>query len=158
MSNLRISNLRLAFGAAVLGLLFTAPGCVQHIHKHRPTPRIVHSGPPPHAPAHGYRHKLATHGLELVFDTELGAYAVVGHPGHFFHAGRYYRRVVSGRNGSVWHVTGSFGRGWKVVRVDRLPASLRLAFARAGHHKHGKKDKHAKKHKRRDRHPAKHDY
>jgi hypothetical protein len=52
-------------------------------------------GPPPHAPAHGYRrkHHDAHHGgdLELVFDSGLGVYVVIGFPSHYWLDGTYYR-------------------------------------------------------------------
>ena len=32
--------------------------------------RVYRHGPPPHAPAHGYRHKQ--HGVELVYDSGRG--------------------------------------------------------------------------------------
>ncbi|MFQ5585276.1 MAG: hypothetical protein ACE5GF_00390, partial [Thermodesulfobacteriota bacterium] len=41
-------------------------------------------GPPPHAPAHGYRHKHR-HGVELMFDGGLGVYIAVGLSGIYFH-------------------------------------------------------------------------
>jgi len=47
-------------------------------------------GPPPHAPAHGYRHRLPD-GVELVYDAGLGVYVVIGYPDYYFLDGRYYR-------------------------------------------------------------------
>ncbi|GAI19521.1 unnamed protein product, partial [marine sediment metagenome] len=46
-------------------------------------------GPPPHAPAHGYRHKHQ--GVELVYDSGRGVYVVVDFPLHFYFKGHYYR-------------------------------------------------------------------
>ncbi|MEE9551944.1 MAG: hypothetical protein V3V89_02760, partial [Gammaproteobacteria bacterium] len=46
-------------------------------------------GPPPHAPAHGYRHKH--HGHDLEFDSHLGVYVVVGLASVYFLDGLYYK-------------------------------------------------------------------
>src|SRR5262245_650986 len=49
-----------------------------------------HGGPPPWAPAHGYRHKqhraYQSHegSVELVFDSGIGVYAVVGFPNYYW--------------------------------------------------------------------------
>ena len=40
-------------------------------------------GPPPHAPAHGYRHKHQ-HGVELEYDSGIGAYISCRTPRHLF--------------------------------------------------------------------------
>ena len=75
---------------------------------------VVHkAGPPAHAPAHGYRHKHHS-GPELRFDSGLGVYIVVGHPGIYFYDGRFLR--IHDR---VWKVSATldgayllgFGRG-----------------------------------------------
>ena len=78
-------------------------GCVHHHHhsgKGASGPVVLKkAGPPPHAPAHGYRHKHE-HGVELVFDSQLGVYVVVGWKDHFFSAGRYYRDRILARGGT----------------------------------------------------------
>ena len=48
-------------------------------------------GPPPHAPAHGHRHKLRGHGGSLTFDSGLGVYVVVGHGDLFYWRDHFYR-------------------------------------------------------------------
>ena len=45
-------------------------------------------GPPPHAPAHGYRHKNQD-GIQLQFDNNLGVYIVITMPGVYFYNGFY---------------------------------------------------------------------
>ena len=124
----------------VIGAIGVLPSCITHHHHGRvPTAVVAHrSGPPPHAPAHGYRHKHATHAgdIDLVFDSGLGLYVVVGRPGHYFHRDRYYRQVESG-----WRVSARIDTGWAVVTLRELPLGLA---------------KKAAKSKRRGPHPAKH--
>lgn len=70
--------------------VFLAPllvsGCVHH---HYNEPGYSRGGPPPHAPAHGYRHKHYNH--DLVFDSGLGVYVVLGRPDYYFWDNRYFR-------------------------------------------------------------------
>ena len=75
-------------------------------------------GPPPHAPAHGYRHKH--HGLELVFDAEPGVYVVVGFPHHYYCRGHYYWY-----RGPMWEMSTRIDGPWKPVSEDKLPPGLR---------------------------------
>lgn len=75
-------------------------------------------GPPPHAPAHGYRHKH--HGVELVYDSELGVYVVVDFPDHFYFKGRYYRF------GELhWEVGVHIDGPWESISAETLPPGLR---------------------------------
>ena len=77
-------------------------------------------GPPPHAPAHGYRHKLHHHGgLQIAFDSGLGVYAVVNHPDLFFWEDQFYR--LSDR---AWHVSAYLDHGWVSIGTSRLPRHL----------------------------------
>ncbi len=76
-------------------------------------------GPPPHAPAHGYRSKHR-HGANLVYDAALGVYVVAGLRYHYFHDGHFYRF-----HGGIWQV-GVHPKGpWRHVSVKRLPPGLR---------------------------------
>ena len=72
-------------------------------------------GPPPHAPAHGYRrkHQDQHHGgdIELVFDSGLGVYVVVGFPSHYWLDGTYYRE----RSGS-FEIAASIDGPWSTSR------------------------------------------
>ena len=82
-----------------------------HKHKHK-------NGPPPHAPAHGYRHKQ--HGVELVFDSGRGVYVVIDLPNHYYFKGRYYRR------GEIqWEVGVHIDGPWEFISEDELPKGLR---------------------------------
>ena len=87
-------------------------------------PVVVKKGPPPHAPAHGYRHK---HGnVFLVYKSSLGVYVVNGHAGHYFYKNNYYRS-----HKGAWQISVGVGGPWKKVKERKLPKGLR-------HHKHAK--------------------
>ena len=77
-----------------------------------------HNGPPPHAPAHGYRHKHRHQGenLELVFDSDRGVYIVVGVPDRYYWNG-YYLRI----DGDQWYASVNLDRGWELRSGDSLP-------------------------------------
>lgn len=77
------------------------------------------TGPPPHAPAHGYRRKHQG-GAELVFDAPLGVYVVVDQTEIYFSDGWFIRF----RNGG-WQVSASLGGPWKPRDADRVPPGLR---------------------------------
>jgi len=127
--------------ASLLAGLIALAGCVNvHEHDHRQAKR---HGPPPHAPAHGYRHHHRD--VDLRYDVHLGVYVVIGHPHHFFHDGHYYRRVAS-----RWERCGSWKKGdWMRVEVGVVPVTL------ASHYKvKGPKQGKAKGH---GPGPAKHD-
>lgn len=75
-------------------------------------------GPPPHAPAHGYRAKQQGH--ELVYDSGLGVYVVVDLPNVYYYDGIYYRY-----DHDHWYYSTSPGRGWDAYDTDRkLPPGL----------------------------------
>jgi hypothetical protein len=102
-------------------------------------------GPPPHAPAHGYRHKHQHDGVDLVFDAGLGIYGVAGWPDYYWH-GDHFLRWAAGE----WRVSSRIGGTWVVVSNDRVPAKLV-----AKHAKHRKK---THRHHKRGSAPAKHDH
>ncbi len=77
-------------------------------------------GPPPHAPAHGYRHKHQEHGVELVYDSGLGVYVVVELPNHFYFKGHYYRHGET-----QWEIGVHVDGPWEVVAEKSLPKGLR---------------------------------
>jgi hypothetical protein len=80
-------------------------------------PAMKKQGPPPHAPAHGYRHK---HGdVNLVFKSDLGVYLVDGHSGYYFSKNSYYRS----HEGS-WQISAHFEGPWKNVSKSKLPKGL----------------------------------
>ena len=74
-------------------------------------------GPPPHAPAHGYRHK---HGnVILVYQSHLGVYAVDGYKKYYFHEGDFYRS----RKGE-WQVSIYLDGPWRKASELELPKGL----------------------------------
>lgn len=105
---------------AALGIVFSAcGGAVLHTHKTTPAVCGKHAGPPPHAPAHGYRHRHSD-GVELVYRSSIGVYVAVGYSEHYFHKDRYYRLV----DGS-WQVSFRIDKGWTPVPEKKLPPGLR---------------------------------
>jgi hypothetical protein len=83
-------------------------------------------GPPPWAPAHGYRrkHERAYQSrpdtVDLVFDSGLGVYVVVGIPNYYYWDG-VYLRIDSGR----WYRAPYLDARWAPCPVDSLPGNLR---------------------------------
>ena len=102
---------------SVCALLITS-SCSSTGVYHLPGRRVGH-GPPPHAPAHGHRRKQVC-GVELVFDTGLGVYVVVGHPDHYYCDGYFYRLTEG-----VWAMSLRFDGGWAVRAGKPLPPGLR---------------------------------
>jgi len=91
------------------------------------------NGPPPHAPAHGYRAKTPQ-GVNIVFDTQVGVYVVVDLPGSYWLDDRYYRESAQG-----WLVGAGVDGPWAACASSDLPPGLR-EISPAGK-KHGKKSK-----------------
>ena len=79
-------------------------------------------GPPPHAPAHGYRARTGD-GIEIVYDSKLGVYVVFGISSHYYSDGIYYRV-----NGDQWEATSRFHGSWKVVAGYKVPFGLRYGL------------------------------
>ncbi len=90
-------------------------------------------GPPPHAPAHGYRRQHQGH--DLVFDSELGVYAVVGVSSVWFLNGSYFRI-----RGDHWEMSLGTGGPWSVAALSAVPDRLS-----AKRHPHGAPPGQAKK-------------
>jgi hypothetical protein len=84
--------------------------------------RNRHNDPPPHAPAHGYRHKHQhqDRDLQLVFDSDLGVYIVVGMPNRYYWDGHYLRI-----DGDQWYASMNFDRGWELRSDASLPSGMR---------------------------------
>ncbi len=47
-------------------------------------------GPPPHAPAHGYRHKHS-HGVALEYNGKIGVYTVIDFEDHYYQDDNFFR-------------------------------------------------------------------
>ena len=113
--------LRFAELLAALVIVVTVGGCYGVVlAPHHGGPVVVHHpGPPPHAPAHGYRHKHHS-GAEFRFDSQLGVYIVLGQAELYFHDGLFVRI----HNGS-WQVSASFDGPWKSKSTEWVPPGLR---------------------------------
>jgi len=102
-----------------------------------PKPVVVQedNGPPPHAPAYGYRRNHEGDDVVLVFDTSLNVYIVSGYRDTYYSAGQYFRFV----DGS-WEWSVSIATGWTLVADYRnVPSTLCVKHGRGkakGHHKH----------------------
>jgi hypothetical protein len=116
--------------ATLVASVLALAGCI-HVHEHDDG---YEGGPPPWAPAHGYRHKH--HSPDLVFDSEIGVYVVVGHPHVYFYDDHYFR-VVS----SHWERCRDWEKArWKSVDVAVVPVPLAKHYAEKEHgkgHGHG---------------------
>lgn len=111
---------------SVGGVSVKSPG----YHPPPPSSKYGKQGPPPHAPAHGYRHKHPD-GHVLEYDSKIGAYIVVNVPDTYFANDLYLRMSTDGR----WMVSATLGSGWRVALASEIPPKMR-------HSKH--KDKHKK--------------
>jgi len=103
--------------------------------------RYYRNGPPPHAPAHGYRSKYRDH--DMIYDSGIGAYIIVGMPDYYFDNNFYFRF----RDGH-WQISASLGDRWRDTNRYSVPRKLyQSKYKKSKHHKehHGKgKDKHKK--------------
>jgi hypothetical protein len=102
------------------------------------------NGPPAQAPAHGYKHKH--HGHQLVYDTSLGAYIVIGQPNIYFYNNHYYKH-----SNDRWYYSVE-PNNWQHYKDNKLPSGL------SNKYHHGKKDHHKGKNKGKDKHKNKHDH
>jgi len=117
--SIRTIFLGLALGGALLLSAVAGSGCASSSRT-----LVVYSdrhGPPPHAPAHGYRckHRHGHDDVELVYDSALQVYVVVGRSNHYFLDG-YYFRVTDGGWYSCKAVTGP----WVRCSKERVPPGL----------------------------------
>lgn len=89
-------------------------------------------GPPPWAPAHGYRRKHPS-GATLVYDAGLGVYVVAGMPGYYYVDDRFYRIVDGG-----WHAAVDINGPWHGSNTRGLPPGLAKKQGRGGPPGHSK--------------------
>jgi hypothetical protein len=119
----RASWLRHAALLAALSGLCTALACVAVAPRDERESVVVKprgKGPPPHAPAHGYRRKLEQDGVTLVLDTGRNVYVVVELESVFFFENRYFRR-----SDDRWYASSKPQAGWVVIAIDEVPPGLR---------------------------------
>lgn len=79
---------------------------------------VKRTGPPPHAPAHGYRQKHG--GAVLIYQSSLGVYIVDKHEGHFYYKENFYRS-----HGGSWQISVAIGGPWKTIPEKKVPHGLR---------------------------------
>lgn len=75
--------------------------------------------PPPYAPAHGYRYRHP-YGVDLVYDSGIAVYIVLGRPRHYFHRHHFYRY-----RSRKWYRSPRLDGRWHRVPRDHLPPGLR---------------------------------
>lgn len=107
--------------AALLALALSS--CARYPHHHG-----YHQGPPPHAPAHGYRAKHEHH--DLVYDSRLGAYLVLGYDDLYYLDDHYYRF-----HDGYWLYSRYIDDDWRRIDYDHVPSRLRYS---RDHHDRGK--------------------
>jgi hypothetical protein len=112
------------FAATCVSIILFSASCSRYSVYSQPT--ISKGGPPAHAPAHGYRRKHVA-GMELVFDSSLGLYVVVGLSDHYYSDGYFYRL-----RGGFWEMSKKPDIGWKVVSQSSLPVGLQIKFKAKG--------------------------
>ncbi len=78
-----------------------------------------HPGPPAHAPAHGHKKKHHNDGPELVFDSGLGVYIVVGSANTYFYNNSYFRYTNGG-----WEFSVNIGDSWQSADYGHVPPGL----------------------------------
>ncbi len=90
---------------------------------------------PPHAPAHGYRQRHNDYDLE--YDTDFGAYVVLGYDGIYF-SNNLYLRFSSG----IWQTTSRLDGRWHDAEHRHIPDRLR------GHKRYNRHNSHNRDHRR----------
>jgi hypothetical protein len=111
---------KFAIGVAVVAMVCAVSACKSRV-RYASTGTTVSGkapGPPPHAPAHGYRHKQAN-GAVLVYESKLGLYVVSGRNNYYYNNKSYYRSTSSG-----WQVAVKLDGPWKSVSTKKIPRGL----------------------------------
>jgi hypothetical protein len=117
-------------GCGTTGVSIQGQGYDRHgTQYHRP-------GPPPHAPAHGYRHKNPD-GYNLVYDSRKGAYIVVNVP-YTYYGNNFYLRLSS--DGS-WLVSTRLDGRWRLAVHGEVPNRLKSYYDNTGPRPYGKQKK-----------------
>ena len=88
---------------------------------HKRYKRHHRHSPPPHAPAHGHRHSH-NDGVDLIFDSGIGAYIALGFDDLFFFDNRYMRHYDG-----YWHYADRYDGRWHRANDKHVPRKLRNA-------------------------------
>jgi hypothetical protein len=115
----------LATGIAVLGCSRTVIRAGGSKGRTTSTVQTAKKGPPPHAPAHGYRHKHRD-GVVLVFEASLGVYVVSGYKNLYYYKDRYYRH-----HNKKWQSSGHADGPWRKSPYYKVPVGLQKNVASA---------------------------
>jgi hypothetical protein len=113
----------------VIAMLFAMVGCSKRAvvyNERKPDVVVVKEsgGPPPHAPAHGYRHKHNRDAVVLTYDSGIAVYVVSGYKNCWYNDGVYFRL-----SGSTWEMSARISGPWKVAVVDRdVPVKLKSKY------------------------------
>lgn len=75
------------------------------------------NGPPPYAPAHGYRSTYNAH--NMVYDSHLGVYVLLGLPDQYYYDNVYYRY-----NSKNWYYRHNDKDKWRKYDKRKLPPGL----------------------------------
>jgi len=97
---------------------------------------VVTYAPFPAAPRHGYRHRYYDN--ELQFDSNFGAYIVIGSPGLYFYGGNYLRF-----HNDRWQITARLRDSWRFAGEHDIPHRLRQARP---HNRHNEHDNYGERH------------
>ncbi|MDA1309664.1 MAG: hypothetical protein O2985_08665 [Proteobacteria bacterium] len=81
-------------------------------------PNLDNGGPPPHAPAHGYRYRHRD-GVDMSYDQRLGVYVVVGRPNYYYWDRQYFRYY-----GDHWQRSERIDSRWIDGDTRSLPPGL----------------------------------
>lgn len=96
-------------------LQFCSPGvCPQRYFWSGVAGTVRHHTPP----AHGYRRKNR-HGMEVIYDSNLDLYIVVGYPGYYYYDGLYYRK-----HDNQWESSSDLKDHWKKSSKHGMPKGL----------------------------------
>ena len=121
-----MNRTKIVLFAVLLSLAIAMPACRSTaVYRKTSNPEVVakQTGPPPHAPAHGYRHKHRE-GVELVYNAEIGVYLVMGHHHYYFHKDSFYRLTTGS-----WEVSVEIGGKWRTIPDKKVPPGLQKKYA-----------------------------
>lgn len=112
----RVMKIKIVFFSLLVALLLAA--CVDSASvRYGDSGSHYKKGPPPHAPAHGYRHKYHNH--DMIYDSGVDVYVVVGWQDHYFDNGFYFRY----RDGR-WQISATLSSDWKDANERDVPKKL----------------------------------
>jgi hypothetical protein len=103
--------------AFLAGFVITLSGCAVYPAHHDFAYEQRGYGPPPYAPAHGYRTKI--HGHNMLYDAHLGVYVLLDLHDHYYHNLVYYKY-----NKKNWYYRQHDKDKWRKYDKRKLPEGL----------------------------------